>query len=136
MITAHTLIALGVALFFAGLMSGLVIPKLKIPRMGLTSHLEGTANGTFLIVVGLIWDRIHLGDFWLAVAFWTLVYGTWANWGATLLGGIWGTGRITPISSGGRTGGAVQEKIVTTMLVLVGLTDIIGVAIVFVGLLS
>lgn len=30
--------------------------------------------------------------------------GTWANWGATLLAGIWGTGKVTPISSGGRTG--------------------------------
>ncbi len=131
-----TLIALGVALFFAGLISGIVIPKLAIPRLGLTSHLEGTMNGMFLILSGLIWDRLELGDFWLDVAFWTLVYGTWANWGATLLAGIWGTGEITPIASDGRTGKPAHEKIVSWMLIGVGITDAIAVVIMFVGLVG
>ncbi|CAM3849063.1 hypothetical protein [Smaragdicoccus niigatensis] len=128
------LLASGLALFFAGLVSGLVIPKLAIPRMGLTSHLEGTSNGMFLILAGLIWDRIDLSDVWLQIAFWCLLYGTWANWGATLLAAIWGTGKISPIGSGGRTGKPVHEGIVTTMLILVGITDMIAVAIMFVGL--
>ena len=131
-----TLIALGVALFFAGLVSGFVIPKLAIPRLGLTSHLEGTMNGMFLILAGLIWNRLELGDFWLDVAFWTLLYGSWANWGATLLAGIWGTGEITPIASGGRTGKPAQEKIVSSMLIGVGITDVIAVVIIFVGLVG
>jgi (hydroxyamino)benzene mutase len=131
---ADLLIALGVALFFGGLLSGFIIPKLKIPRMGLTSHLEGTANGTFLIVVGLIWDRLHLGDLWLVVAFWTLVYGTWANWFATLLAGFWGTGNVTPIAGGGVTGKRVHESIVTAMLIGVAIADVVGVGILFVGL--
>ena len=97
----HLLIILGVALFFAGLISGLVIPKLTLPRMGLTSHLEGTQNGMFLILVGLIWGRLDLSELWLQIAFWTLLYGTWANWGAALLAGIWGTGERSPIASGG-----------------------------------
>lgn len=130
------LIALGVALFFGGLISGLMIPKLTIPRMGLTSHLEGTLNGMFLILAGLIWNRLELGQFWLHVAFWTLLYGTWANWGATLLAGIWGTGRMTPIGSGGRTGKPGHEAAVTGMLFLVGITDLIAVTIIFVGLVS
>jgi hydroxylaminobenzene mutase len=131
---ADLLVALGVALFFGGLISGFVIPKLKIPRMGLTSHLEGTANGTFLIVVGLIWDRLNLGDVWSAIAFWTLVYGTWANWLATLLAGIWGTGNVTPIGSGGSTGKRAHESIVTAMLIGTAVADVVGVAILFVGL--
>ena len=130
------LLALGVALFFAGLVSGLVIPKLAIPRLGLTSHLDGTQNGMFLILAGLIWDRLELDETWLQVAFWTLLYGTWANWGATLLAGIWGTGKLTPISSGGRTGKPVHEKIVSTMLIGVGVTDLIAVTIVFIGLVA
>lgn len=131
-----TLIALGVALFFAGLISGFLIPKLAIPRMGLTSHLEGTMNGMFLILAGLIWNRVELDDPWLDIAFWTLLYGTWANWGATLLAGIWGTGKITPIGSGGRTGKPAHEAIVTVMLALVGITDVIAVVILFVGLVG
>ncbi|MFC5728628.1 MULTISPECIES: hydrogenase [Nocardioides] len=130
------LLALGVALFFAGLVSGLVIPKLPIPRLGLTSHLEGTQNGMFLILAGLIWGRLELGETWLQIAFWTLLYGTWANWGATLLAGIWGTGKVTPISSGCRTGKPVHEKIVSTMLIGVGITDLIAVTIIFIGLVA
>lgn len=130
------LLALGVALFLAGLISGLVIPKLTIPRLGLTSHLEGTQNGMFLILVGLIWGRLELGETWLQIAFWTLLYGTWANWGATLLAGIWGTGKVTPISAGGRTGKPVHEKTVSTMLIGVGITDLIAVTIIFIGLVA
>lgn len=130
------LLALGVSLFFAGLVSGLVIPKLTIPRLGLTSHLEGTQNGMFLILAGLIWGRLELGETWLQIAFWTLLYGTWANWGATLLAGIWGTGKVTPISSGGRTGKPSHEKIVSTMLIAVGITDLIAVTIIFIGLVA
>ncbi len=129
------LIALGVALFFGGLISGLVIPKLAIPRLGLTSHLEGTMNGMFLILAGLIWTRLNLGPIWLHVAFWTLVYGTWANWGATLLSGIWGTGKSTPIASAGHTGKPAQESIISGMLTLVGVTDLIAVTIIFIGLM-
>jgi hydroxylaminobenzene mutase len=75
-------------------------------------------------------------NFWLDVAFWTLVYGTWANWGATLLAGIWGTGEITPIASDGRTGKPAHEKIVSSMLIGVGITDAIAVVIIFVGLVG
>src|SRR5690625_1097600 len=131
----HLLIILGVALFFAGLISGLVIPKLTLPRMGLTSHLQGTQYGMFLILVGLIWGRLDLSELWLQIAFWTLLYGTWANWGAALLAGIWGTGERSPIASGGRTGTPVHERIVSTMLVSVGISDLIAVAIIFIGLL-
>jgi (hydroxyamino)benzene mutase len=133
---AHVLIALGLALFFAGLISGLIIPKLAIPRLGVTSHLEGTSNGMFLILAGLIWERLELPEVWRQIAFWTLVYGTWANRGATLLAGVWGTGKITPIASGGRTGNPAHESIVTTMLILVGVTDLVAVVIMFVGLVA
>ncbi|CAI9409773.1 hypothetical protein [Nocardioides sp. T2.26MG-1] len=133
---ADALLALGVALFFAGLVTGLAIPRLTMPRLGLTSHLEGTQNGMFLILAGLIWGRLELGETWLHIAFWSLLYGTWANWGATLMAAIWGTGKVTPISSGGRTGTLVHERIVSTMLIGVGLTDLLAVAIIFVGLVA
>lgn len=130
------LLALGVALFFAGLVSGMVVPRLAIPRLGVTSHLEGTQNGMFLILAGLMWDRLELGETSLHIAFWTLLYGTWANWGATLLAGIWGTGKATPISSGGRTGKPVHEMIVSTMLMGVGIADLVAVTIIFIGLVA
>src|SRR5690348_10366845 len=130
-----TLIALGLALFFCGLVSGVLIPMMKLPRMGVTSHLEGTANGTFLVVVGLIWSHLHLGDLWLVIASVCLIWGAWANWGATQLSAIWGTGKLTPIASGGATGSKTHEGIVTAMLYGVAVTDFVGVAILIVGIL-
>ena len=43
----------GILLFFLGLVTGLVVPMLANPRMGLSSHLEGLMNGMFLIILGL-----------------------------------------------------------------------------------
>lgn len=48
------LFTIGLALFLIGLLTGLVIPALKNPRMALSSHLEGVLNGMFLVVLGLL----------------------------------------------------------------------------------
>jgi hypothetical protein len=52
--TAHRLLQFGVLLFLLGLLSGFVTPALANPRMGLSSHLEGVMNGTFLVILGLL----------------------------------------------------------------------------------
>ncbi|MCW2799587.1 MAG: hab, partial [Aeromicrobium sp.] len=44
------LFALGLILFLLGLLTGLAIPALKNPRMGLAGHMVGMTNGPFLIV--------------------------------------------------------------------------------------
>ncbi|MEJ2258451.1 MAG: hypothetical protein P8X98_15960 [Woeseiaceae bacterium] len=51
-----------------------------------------------------------------AVALGLVLFGTIANWLATLLAGLWGTGAMMPIAAGGRAGAAWQEIVVTTML--------------------
>ena len=51
------LLIFGAGLFLLGLVTGFVGPLLANPRMGLSSHLEGLMNGTFLIAIGAIWDR-------------------------------------------------------------------------------
>jgi len=55
--TGRCLVRYGVLLFLLGLLTGLIVQKLANPRMGLSSHLEGVMNGTFLVVLGLIWPR-------------------------------------------------------------------------------
>lgn len=49
---AKQLIFLGLLLFLSGLLTGLIIPFFKNPRMGLSAHLEGVMNGMFLILLG------------------------------------------------------------------------------------
>src|ERR1700744_5974726 len=95
------LFKLGLGLFLIGLLTGLVIPKLKNPRMGLTSHLEGILNGMFLALLGLLWPHVHLAHAWGVTAIVLIVYSAFANWLGALLAAAWGAGRkMAPIARG------------------------------------
>ena len=82
----------GLALFLVGLLTGFAVPSMKNPRMGLASHIEAHMNGLFLVVLGLLWPYVELGQMLEGVAVALLIYGAGANWLATLLAGIWGAG--------------------------------------------
>jgi hypothetical protein len=53
---------------------------------------------------------------------WLLLFGTWANWGATTASAVLGTSKGTPIAGAGFHAGALAENGVYGLLVLVGLT--------------
>jgi hydroxylaminobenzene mutase len=109
----HRLLQWGVVLFLLGLLTGLVIPLMTNPRMGVSSHLEGVMNGPFLIVLGLLWTRLRLGPLALTVGFWLAIYGTYTNWATTFYAGFVGAGeKLAPISSAGHTGTSLEEGIV------------------------
>ncbi|MEE4246828.1 MAG: hypothetical protein V2I33_15560 [Kangiellaceae bacterium] len=59
---SQRLLVLGMILFLAGLLSGLVIAEMPNSRMGLAAHLEGVMNGVFMVAVGLVWDRLLLSS--------------------------------------------------------------------------
>lgn len=109
---------LGILLFLLGLLSGLVIPMMENPRMGLTSHLEGVINGTFLLVLGAFWHRLYLGEIARKVLFGVTIYSSYANWLATLLAGLWGAGAaMMPIAGGEHTGTSLQEGLIAFALI-------------------
>lgn len=118
---SQRLIQLGVLLFVLGLLTGFAIPLMESPRMGLSSHLEGVLNGLVLIVLGLSWHRLSLPGWASRVAPPLAVFGTFANWLATLLAGIWGAGRMTPIAGGGATGTPSEELVVAALLIALSL---------------
>ena len=124
--TAQILIGLGAVLFFLGLLSGFAVPAMTNPRMGVSGHLEGVMNGTFLFVVGLAWSRLLLSDRLASIAFWSLVYGTFANWLFITLAAIWGTNAMAPIAGAGHSGAPWQENLVTIGLLSVGVTMVVG----------
>ena len=93
------LLQLGMFLFLLGLLTGLVVPQLTNPRMGLASHLEGILNGIFLVLLGLLWPKIRLSHRWLTITFWLAIYGTFANWAATLIAADWGAGASMPMAA-------------------------------------
>jgi hydroxylaminobenzene mutase len=127
------LIFWGVFLFFLGLVAGLFIPLMANPRMGLTTHLEGVLNGIFLIVLGLIWNRIALSDRWLIWAYWLALFGSFANFAAVLIAAITGAGKMMPIA-GGKEGAPIIEAIISFLLVSLTLAMLAVCVIVLTGL--
>ena len=110
------LMQLGALLFLVGLVVGFFAPQLASPRMALSSHLEGVMNGPFLIVAGLIWECMHLGVTSKTIAFWLLIYGTYANVLATFLAAWWPAGATMPIAYQTAAGTEVQENVVLFLL--------------------
>jgi hydroxylaminobenzene mutase len=107
----------GVFLFFLGLIIGLIAPALANPRMGLSSHIEGVLNGMFLIILGLIWNRVNLSERWLKITFWLAVYGTFTNWLGMLIAAIFNAGKMLGIEANGKEGHPIVEAIITFSLI-------------------
>lgn len=105
----------GIALFLLGLVAGLFIPMLQNPRMGLSSHLEGVLNGMFLVLIGLIWDKIKLSTKNLSITYWLLLYGSFANFVAVFIGAATGAGKLMPLAKG-QEKGPIIEGIISFLL--------------------
>lgn len=133
---ARNLLLAGFVLFLLGLVTGLVVPILQLPRMGLTSHLEGVMNGTFLIAAGAAWHRLVLPAWASRLAYWCFLYGTFANWAATLLSAITGAAAAMPIAGQGSTGSVFDEAVVLALLLSLSLAMITGCALAIWGLLG
>lgn len=130
---AEKLIFFGILLFLAGLIVGFFIPVLANPRMGLSTHLEGVMNGLFLVVLGLIWNRIHLSQKALNLTYSLALYGSFANFTAVFISAITGAGKMMPIA-GGKEGNEVTEIIISFLLVTLSLAMIAVCILVLAGL--
>jgi hydroxylaminobenzene mutase len=101
------------ALFLIGLFTGLAEQHFANIRMALAAHLEGVMNGTFLLAVGAIWSEVRLSSRASAVAYWTLLGGTYGNWAVTTIAAILGTAALSPITGAGHSAARWQEVLVT-----------------------
>src|SRR5262245_35153264 len=124
----------GMFLFLLGLVTGFVEQNFANPRMGLASHLEGVMNGTFLLALGAVWAKVRLSPRLTGAAYWSALYGTYANWAVTLLAAIFGTGAMSPITAAARTGQPWQEGVVTVGFITVGITIVVASILVLFGL--
>jgi hydroxylaminobenzene mutase len=123
---SRSLVGLGALLFLLGLLTGVLVPALRSPRLGLSAHLEGVMNGTFLMVLGAIWHRVHLPPALSRTCLWLLLYGTFVNWLSVLLGGAFGAGGLMPIAGGGISAEPWQEFVVGFGLVSITVAMIVG----------
>jgi hydroxylaminobenzene mutase len=119
------LMFLGMLLFLLGLFTGFAEAHVTNMRMGLAAHLEGVMNGTFLVVLGAIWQHLRLAPGAKKFTFWISIYGTYVNWGTTLLSAILGTAALSPISGAGHSGLPWQESMITVLLLTVAATMIL-----------
>ena len=130
---SNKLIFFGVLLLFLGLLVGVFIPVIANPRMALSSHLEGITNGFFLIILGLIWNKLDLSARWLGVIYWLSLYGTYATLIAVLLAAIFKAGILMPIA-GGQKGTPVIEGIVSFLVVSLAIGMLFFCVILMIGL--
>ena len=129
------LLQLGVLLFLFGLITGFATPVAANPRMALTSHLEGVLNGMFLLIIGLLWPRLAIGPRSAGLVFGLLVYGTFANWGTTLVAALWGAGEtMMPLAGAGYTGTSAQELLITFGLLSLSVAMLVACPILLWGL--
>jgi hydroxylaminobenzene mutase len=123
----------GAFLFLLGLLTGLVQQEFRNPRMGLAAHLEGLMNGTFLLAIGAAWGEVKLRPKLTSLAYWTALYGTYANWTFTTIAAIFGTVAMTPLASAGHTAQGWQEGVVAFGFVSVAVAMLVAVVLLLVG---
>lgn len=105
-------------LFVLALFVGLAVPRFTVPRLGLSTHLLGLMQGTFLLVAGSLWPRLTLTRAVSRAGMYLAGYGCIAAWTANLLGALWGAGNsMLPIAAGQARGSVVQERIIAAGLV-------------------
>ena len=123
----------GMVLFVLGLFTGFAEARFTNVRMGLAAHLEGVMNGTFLLALGAAWPGIRLSSRMQAVAFWTMLYGTYANWAFVLLAAVFGTAALSPITGLGHSGTPRQELFITIGFMSVGIAIVVACVMILVG---
>lgn len=129
------LIRYGFLLFLLGLITGFIIPAMQNPRMGLSSHLEAVMNGMFLILLGLIWNKLTLSQNASKTTYILALFGTFTNWLTTLLAAIWGAGaEMMPIAGKNFQGTMWQEVLIKIGLISLSLSMILVCLIVLWGL--
>ena len=128
----------GALLLLLGMLTGLVEAQFTNVRMGLAAHLEGIMNGILLLALASAWPELRLRPRAHAVAYRTLLYGTYANWGFTTLSAIWGTVGLSPVTAekliaAGQSAAPWQENLVLAGFISVGAAMLTSVSLVLYG---
>ena len=125
---------LGFVLILLALCSGFAIPFLTSPRLGLAAHNVGVMGGLVLIALGALAGSFALGKRAAAIMMWSWVYAAYANWVGSLLGGITGASRLTPIAGAGTVGDALAETVVAFLLQSLAVAALAGTSLAVYGL--
>ncbi len=132
---SRKIIRYGILLFLLGLLTGFAMPVFENSRMGLSSHLEGVMNGMFLVLLGLIWEKLSLSEMLLKITFFLALFGTFVNWLTTLFAAIVGAGsEMMPIAGENLSGNQFEELLIKIGLITLSVAMVAVSCIVLYGL--
>jgi hydroxylaminobenzene mutase len=89
------LLQIGILLLLYSSFEGFAIPYFASQRVGLSVHTLSALQSVLMLALGLLWPKLELGDAALRVAFWCLIYGTFAILAAYTISAVWGVGNGT-----------------------------------------
>ena len=113
----RNLVKHGLILIFLSLLTGLIIPATEAPRLALSAHTIAMISGVLLLALSAVWNRVVLSKGQEALAYWSWIYSSYANWFAILFGAVAGTGRLTPLASRGVEAHDSAEVFVAFLLI-------------------
>src|SRR5262245_7293157 len=129
------LLQVGVSLLLFISFEGFVIPYLASPSLGLSAHTLGALQAVLLVALGLLWTKLNLQTTALQLAFWLLIYSTFAILAAYLIGSFWGAGNETmPLAAGMAHGSPFQGTVIKIVAYSSAPTGIVSFALIFWGL--
>ena len=124
----------GFVLILLALLGAFFIPQANIPRLALSAHTVGLMGGLLLIVYGLLSSHLALSATLVRGTRLLWIYSGFANWLGCLYGAWVGAGTMTPVASAGRQGSALDEAIVSFLLISVAVTAVLAVGLTLYGL--
>ena len=120
----------GLIVFLLGLATGLAmlvrVDLFTNPRLALAGHLVGVTTGMFLLLLGLMVDKVEMSARTLGLGFWSALYGAYGNWAGTVFGAIFGTRAMTAVAGAGYAGLPWQEVTVSVLLITSGGTMVVA----------
>ncbi len=128
---------IGVAQVLFGCLVGFIPPSAVAWFRGIVmAHIEYTANGALMTVIGLLTRELRLPRVALHVWFWTLLVGTWTNGSAGLAGAFLGQSSplMPTLNQAFPPPAGAQSALVTGLLQICGATIVIALALTLVGL--
>jgi len=134
----HWTLLLGVLQITIGCMVGFIPPSAVAWFRGIVmAHIEFTANGVLMIVLGFLLRELRLGPWMLKAWFATLQIGTWTNGGAGVAAAFIGaSSKLMPtINEKFPPPYGTDNPIVTGLLMLCGVTILAALLLTLYGLL-
>jgi hydroxylaminobenzene mutase len=84
--------------------------------------------------LGAVWTEVRLSPPLKIAAYWSALYGTYANWAVTTLAAVFGTAALSPISAAGHSAQPWKESAVTFGFISVGIVIVASSILVLWGL--